>query len=105
MAIFYISLIAAGGLLIDWACFERIMTSGEVLWSVEPGYRYRATLFPRVILTVIASTIFGIAVSGEQVNAALLIVGTSGFMASLLYAVIRTSMRKRTPATGEIEHV
>lgn len=94
MEVVYIGLFVAVGLLMDWAVFERIMTSGEVLWSVRPGYRYRATLFPRTVLTLISCAVFGVAVLAEPVNNPLFVAGTVGFLASLIYAIVRTSIRK-----------
>lgn len=95
MTVVYAGLFVAVGLIIDWAMFERIMTSGEVLWSVRPGYRYQATLFPRILLTTISSTIFGFAAVAEVQSNTLTIAGAIGFAASLIYALIATTTRQR----------
>jgi hypothetical protein len=95
LVITYIFVAIIIGIVMDGAFFDRIMTSGDVLWSVQPGYRYRNTLFPRIIATVVASAAMGYAaVAGTRRESSMLI-GTAAFTLSLVYAVILTTKRQR----------
>jgi len=79
----------------DWAVYERMLLFGEVLWSVEPGYRYRDTLYPRAIVTAISAALIAIASTKSPLNLWLFFVGVGGSVLSVVYAIIVTSIRKR----------
>lgn len=83
-------------LLMDSATYGRLLLSGEVLWSVEPGYRYRDTLFPRVVVTVISGGLIGAAYKSDPLNIWLFFSGVTGSVLSVLYAVVATSIRHRS---------
>ena len=81
-------------LAMDWAIYGRMLVSGEVLWSVEPGYRYRDTLFPRVVVTTISAALIAVASTTTPLNLWVFFVGVGGSVLSVTYAIIVTSIRK-----------
>ena len=83
-------------LLMDWATYGRLLLSSEVLWSVEPGYRYRDTLLPRVVVTIISGGLIGAAYKSDPLNMWLFLSGVTGSVLSVLYAVVATSIRHRS---------
>jgi len=83
-----------GVLAMDWALYERLLLCGEVIWSVEPGYRYRDTLYPRAIVTAISAVLIAIASTTNPVNLWTFFVGVGGSVLSVVYAIIVTSIRK-----------
>lgn len=88
-----IALFIVVGVLIDWALFERLMTSGEVLWSADPGYRYRDTLFPRIIVTIASCATMGSVASAKAGGDAVFVISALVFAASTAYAVVTTTLR------------
>jgi hypothetical protein len=79
--------------LMDWATYGRLLLSGEVLWSVTPGYRYRDTLFPRVIVTIFSGALIGAAYKTDPLNFWLFFSGVAGAVLSVFYAIVVTSIR------------
>jgi hypothetical protein len=95
MLVVHIILAVGVVLAMDWATYDRILLSGEVLWGVEPGYCYRDTLIPRVIVTSVSGAMIGIASTSAPINDWLFFIGVGGSVLSVLYAIIATSVRQR----------
>lgn len=81
----YLPLFVVIGLALDWVFFERMRTTIGMFrpWADDVGYRDE--LWPRIVLTIIASVVVGIGSLSKVPNALLIIVGAGLFLASNLY--------------------
>ena len=95
MPVVYAVIVFVVVLAMDWAIYDRMLLSGEVLWSVDPGYRYRDTLYPRAIVTTVSAALIAISSTTNPLNPWLFFIGVGGAVLSVVYAIIVTSIRKR----------
>ena len=73
------------GVALDWAFFERMRTTIGMFRPGVDGVGYRNELWPRMILTIIASLIVGIGALPKAPNAWLIVGGAGLFLASNFY--------------------
>ena len=93
----YLPVFVVVGLAIDWAFFWNSDNVIRQFYDIRDGYEYRDLLFPRTIVTVIASAIVGIGAMQAPPSAPLLVVGTALFLAANFYAdylMLRFGRRK-----------
>ena len=84
----YIILAVGGGLLMDWALFERLTTIFGAFGQAGDEHLYRNTFFPRAIITVLASIAFAISLLSEPERAAPAIAAAIIFFLTNLYGVL-----------------
>jgi hypothetical protein len=93
----YVPVFVVAGLAIDWAFFWNTDNVIRQFWDIRDGYGYRDLLFPRSIVTVISSAIFGIGAMQAPPSTPLLVAGGALFLAANFYAdylILRFGRRK-----------
>jgi hypothetical protein len=93
----YVPVFVVAGLAIDWAFFWNTDNVIRQFWDIRDGYGYRDLLFPRAIVTVISSAVFGIGAMQAPPSDPLLVTGMALFLAANFYAdylILRFGRRK-----------
>lgn len=85
----YLGAFVAGGIVLDWAFFDRVRNQIDMFWPVKDGFGYRDLLLPRAFVTIVATLIVGVGALEAQPQTWLIAIGTSLFLLSHLYAVYK----------------
>lgn len=86
--VYFIASIFAG-LLLDWAMYDRIVTTVGMPDIDTNGYKYVDLLFPRVIVTLCSIAVLFFAECGDNLKVFPFIFGTVMFVVSTLYGAYR----------------